>query len=266
MKGFIGLVIVFILVFGITSCNLQIGVGAPPQPEIPSTTAIPMVIANVAASCLAGPGQGYDVIGTLDPGQEAQVVGRSMEGDYWLILYPPNPATLCWLDGASVTVTGNPVLLPVSTPPPTPTLVVTPVVGGCPSPVPSGPTPVSCGAPPPGSGCPSPVPSGPTPVSCGGPPPASGCPSPVPSGPTPVSCSGPPPGGGGSGCPSPVPSGPTPVSCSGPPPGGGGSGSGCPSPVPSGPTPVSCGGPPPGSGCPSPVPSGPTPVSCYPLK
>lgn len=82
----------------------------------------------------------------------------------------------------------------------------TPVVG-CPSPVPYGPTPVSCVSKP-QVDCPSPVPAGPTPLSCLSNP-VIGCPSPVPFGPTPVSCAPKPP----IGCPSPVPAGPTPVSC-----------------------------------------------------
>ena len=232
MKVYIGLVFVLILLFGLPACNLQTGPGRLLEQEIPSLSDVPMVHVSTATSCRVGPGQVYDLIGTLIPGQDVEAVGRSAAGDYWLIQYPGSPAVQCWLDVASVTGIGDFQNLPIPTLPSTPTPVVFPG-SGCPSPVPSGPTPVSCGGPPaPGGGCPSPVPNGPTPVSCGGPPPVGGCPSPVPSGPTPVSCGGPP------------------------------TGSGCPSPVPSGPTPVSCGGPPPGSGCPSPVPSGPTPVIC----
>jgi len=231
MKVCIGLVFVLILLFGLPACNLQTGPGTPLEQEIPSLSDVPMVHVSTATSCRVGPGQVYDLIGTLIPGQEVEAVGRSAAGDYWLIQYPGSPAVQCWLEGASVTEIGDFQNLPIPTLPPTPT-----------------PTPVFS----PGSGCPSPVPSGPTPVSCGGPPPGTGCPSPVPNGPSPVYC-------GpllGSGCPSPVPSGPTPVSCGGPLPG-----SGCPSPVPNGPTPVYC-GPSLGSGCPTPFGGGPTPFSC----
>jgi hypothetical protein len=246
----------------LSACNLQSTQGGEE-----TTTPFLTLQVQEAVEYRSGPGEAYDVVGTLDPGQEVEAVGRSQDGAYWIIRDPDNSATLYWLlDGIYLTVISTPLDLPIATPPPTPTLVGGPMPDtGCPSPVPSGPTPVSCSSPVPDTGgCPSPVPSGPTPVSCSSPVPdtSSGCPSPVPSGPTPVSCSSPVPDTG-SGCPSPVPYGPTPVSCSAPyvPPG-----SGCPSPIPSGPTPVDCSSPfvPPVSGCPSPIPSGPTPVSCKP--
>ncbi len=252
MKPCIAVAITIILLTGGAACNLQTTEGSSPvskEPEIKNTAVLTL---NEEATCLSGPGEGFDEVGMLSAGQVTEALGRSPEGDYWVIQYPAETATLCWVANASVAVSGNPQGVPVATPPPTPTLPVSPE-GGCPTPVGGGPTPVSCGAPPAGSGCPSPVPSGPTPVSCGAPPSGSGCPSPVPSGPTPVSCGAPP---SGSGCPSPVPSGPTPVSCGAPP-----SGSGCPSPVPSGATPVYC-GPPLGSGCPPAYTGGPTLVSC----
>jgi hypothetical protein len=252
MKPYIAVAFTILLLTGGAACNLQTIAGNSPGSKVPEIKDTAVLTLNEEATCLSGPGQGFDEVGMLSAGQVAEALGKSPEGDYWVIQYPAEPATLCWVANASVVVSGNPQIVPVATPPATPTLPNSPEAG-CPSPVPSGPTPVSCGAPPAVGGCPSPVPSGPTPVSCGAPPAGSGCPSPVPSGPTPVSCGAPP---AGSGCPSPVPSGPTPVSCGAPP-----SGSGCPSPVPSGPTPVYC-GPDLGSGCPPAYTGGPTLVSC----
>jgi len=227
----------------LAACNLPKAGNPLPEPESPIATPAVLVSTGMSTSCRTGPGPAYDSLGTLDAGQQAEAVGRSPQGDYLLIRIPEASFATCWVETEYVTLAGNSEILPVSTPPATPSPTLVP------------------GLPLPGSGCPSPVPSGPTPVSCDGsfPPAGSGCPSPVPSGPTPASCGELPPAG--SGCPSPVPSGPTPVSCGELPP----AGSGCPSPVPSGPTPVSCGElPPPGSGCPSPVPSGPTPGICPP--
>ena len=243
--------VMLLFALALSACNLPVSaVGAP------TSSIAPVAVLTAAAECWSAPGEGYSVVGALSPGQAAEVVGRTPDGAYLLIRDPANPAVLCWLKGAVVTVVGDLVSLPVYGTPSPPTLV-----GGCPSPVPSGPTPVVCSAPIAG-GCPSPVPSGPTPVSCTGPV-VMGCPSPVPSGPTPVSCSAFGSGPSVVGCPSPVPSGPTPVSCSG------SSGplvvAGCPSPVPSGPTPVSCsafGSGPSVVGFPSPIGGGPTPVDC----
>ena len=237
MKNRFVLTFVLILLFGLAACNLQKGVFATPGVSNPSAQSVPILQVNVASSCLAGPGPGYAVVGILNPGQQAEAVGRTPEGNYWLIQDPVSSATLCWLDDASVTIKGDPFTLPIASPvsTPTPTLVDNPLpVGGCPTPIGGGPTPIYCG-PSLGSGCPTPIGGGPTPVSCNGSPSVgSGCPTPIGGGPTPVSCNGSP--SVGSGCPTPIGGGPTPVSCNGSP----SVGSGCPIPITGGPTPLSC--------------------------
>jgi hypothetical protein len=237
--------IIYIGFILLAACNLP---GSGVVTVLPSTSLKASV--NVVTDYHSGPGQTYTLLGTLRPEQEAEVVGRSLEGDYLVIRDPNNPAVLGWLPSGNAIVSGDPLGLPIILPP----KISTPV-GGCPSPVGGGPTPVSCptevSSSPSGSGCPSPVGGGPTPVTCptevSSSPSGSGCPSPVGGGPTPVTCpTGVGPSSSGSGCPSPVGGGPTPVTC----PTGVGpssSGSGCPSPVGGGPTPVTCssgGGPP----------------------
>lgn len=66
-----------------------------------------MILVNMATTCLSGPGQVYDAIGTLNLDQEAKLVGRRADGEYWLIQNPASPTTLCWLKDASVTLTGD---------------------------------------------------------------------------------------------------------------------------------------------------------------
>ncbi len=192
---------------------------------------------SVPTDYRAGPGDVYDLVGVLLPGEEFEVVGVSLEGGYLLIRDPANPAVMGWLKSEAATLSGIPIGLPIPT-------------------APSTPTPVDL--PPELSGCPTPIGGGPTPVSCDGFPPSSGCPTPIGGGPTPVSCDGFPSDGG---CPTPIGGGPTPVSCDGFPPS-----SGCPTPIGGGPTPVSCGDSPPSSGCPTPIGGGPTPVSCTKLR
>jgi hypothetical protein len=211
------------------SCNLQTGVALSPDSETLVFLDGFKILVIEQTSCHSGPGQGYDEIGTLIPGQELSVVGRSSAGDYWLINSPLNPETVCWLESTSATMNFNPELLPVFTPPPTPTPVES-SAGGCPTPIGGGPTPISCNGASSGSGCPTPVGGGPTPIYCGSSL-GSGCPTPIGGGPTPVSCSSIPPE---SGCPTPIGGGPTPVYC------GSSLGSGCPAPYTGGPTPFSC--------------------------
>jgi hypothetical protein len=229
------------IVFAIAACNLPTALGGQGTPST-----VLKVSVSVATEYRTGPGQGYDLVGVLNPGQEVEAVGLSPDGEYLLVRDPANPVVQVWLKGDFATVKGNPALLPISTPLPTPTPVAgSTLLGNCPTPVGGGPTPVSCATQVDGSlsvgGCPTPVGGGPTPVSCttaiGGPTVAGGCPTPVGGGPTPVSCTGGPTLVGG--CPTPVGGGPTPVSCTG------------------GPTLV--------GGCPTPIGGGPTPVSCRPL-
>ena len=208
----IELTIVIVLVCGLAACSLP-AASDDAAPAIAQTetlfapgveetmAAVPMVSVSIATDCRAGPGQVYDPVGVLNPGQVSEAAGLSPEGDYWLIRDPASPTTLCWLGAEDVTVTGDPGGLPVSVPPPTPTLVVTQV--GCPTPVGGGSTPVSC---PELAGCPTPIGGGPTPVSCSSP--VGACPTPIGGGPTPVSCIS-----LVGGCPTPVGGGPTPVSC-----------------------------------------------------
>jgi hypothetical protein len=262
--------LVMLAALTLSVCNLPITQGIDE-----ASSAVPMVTVSMITEYRTGPGQAYEVIGVLNPGQEIEALGRSPDGDYLLIRDPASPVSLGWLKHEDVTVSGNPVALPISTPPPMPTVVTAPeLAGGCPTPIGGGPTPVSCDGPTGDSistgGCPTPVGGGPTPVSCDRPigdsTSASGCPTPVGGGPTPISCDGPTGDStSASGCPTPIGGGPTPVSCDGPV-GGSSSGSGCPTPIGGGPTPVSCdepgGNSPSGSGCPTPIGGGPTPVSC----
>jgi len=80
-----------------------------------------MVSVSVNTYCRSGPGPTYDILGIVNVGQNAQVVGRNASSDTWVIKLPSNPAITCWLWGQYATVVGNTAGLPVITPPPTPT-------------------------------------------------------------------------------------------------------------------------------------------------
>ncbi len=85
------------------------------------TPTAPMVSVSVQTNCRSGPGTAYDILGIMEVGQIAEVVGRSVYNDNWIIRLPSNPAITCWLWGYYATVTGNTTGLMVYTPPPTPT-------------------------------------------------------------------------------------------------------------------------------------------------
>ena len=85
----------------------------------------PMVSVSVNTNCRSGPGSPYDILGVLNVGQNAEVVGRSSVADYWIIKLPSNPAVTCTIWGQYATLVGNTSGLPVVNPPPTPTPAVT---------------------------------------------------------------------------------------------------------------------------------------------
>jgi len=85
------------------------------------TPEVPMVIVSVQTNCRSGPGKAFDILGILNVGQSAEVVGRSVYNDNWIIKLPSNPAITCWLWGQYATVVGNSTGLPAFTPPASPT-------------------------------------------------------------------------------------------------------------------------------------------------
>lgn len=110
-----------------------------PTLTLTATPEKPMVSVSVDTNCRSGPGKIYDYIGALLVGKKAEVVGQSMDGEYWIIKNPDR-AGECWLWGNYASVTGPTVALPKYTPPPTPTPVfnwagtwtveLTPTAGG----------------------------------------------------------------------------------------------------------------------------------------
>jgi len=92
-----------------------------PTPEFTSTPTIPLVSVSVDTNCRSGPGQVYDYLGSLYVGQTAEVYGKDPSGNYWYIRNSAAPGGFCWLWGQYATIVGSAALLPVYTPPPTPT-------------------------------------------------------------------------------------------------------------------------------------------------
>ncbi len=75
---------------------------------------------SVDTNCRMGPAKIFDYIGALLVGEKAEVVGKSSEGDYWIIKNPDGAGT-CWIWGYYTSVTGPTSGIALIAPPPTPT-------------------------------------------------------------------------------------------------------------------------------------------------
>ncbi|MBI3161205.1 MAG: hypothetical protein HYZ23_01785 [Chloroflexi bacterium] len=95
-------------------------------PSLTPTSSVPLITVSVDTNCRSGPGKVYAMQGALRVGQVAQVYGRDPKNEYWYIRNPDGDPEFCWVWGKYATVTGSTMLLPVLTPPPTPTFTVTP--------------------------------------------------------------------------------------------------------------------------------------------
>lgn len=79
-----------------------------------------LVSVSTDTNCRSGPGTIYDYVGALLVGEQAEVVGRTEDGNYWIIKNPDRDGE-CWLWGQYANVQGETTLLPMYTQPPTPT-------------------------------------------------------------------------------------------------------------------------------------------------
>ena len=94
-----------------------------PTPVFTFTPSVPQISVSVATNCRVGPGKVYDRVGGLLVGEVTEVFGRNPAGTYWYVRNPDNSNDYCWLWGEYATLAGNIQVLPVFTPPPTPTPV-----------------------------------------------------------------------------------------------------------------------------------------------
>jgi len=95
-----------------------------PTNTMTSTPEIPRVSVSVDTNCRTGPSTQFDLVGALLVGESAELVGRSSEGNYWIIKNP-DAAGNCWLWGQYASVSGPTSTLALYTPPPTPTPLFT---------------------------------------------------------------------------------------------------------------------------------------------
>ena len=84
------------------------------------TLDVPMASVSRNSNCRTGPDTIYDNIGALLVGEQAEVVGQTSDGSYWIIENTDGSGE-CWLWAYYATVVGPTGDLPMYTPPPTPT-------------------------------------------------------------------------------------------------------------------------------------------------
>ena len=104
----------------------------PPEPtETPSPTftltptitltPTPYVDVSQNTNCRFGPGSIYDLLHTYLAGEQALLLGKNADEDFWYTRDPAGAYPDCWLWGKFATPVGDTAGLPVFTPPPTPT-------------------------------------------------------------------------------------------------------------------------------------------------
>jgi hypothetical protein len=67
-------------------------------------------------NCRYGPATSYNVIGALNLGAKAEVIGRNADSTWWYVRNPTDPSTSCWLSAEFVQTVGDVQSLPVVTP------------------------------------------------------------------------------------------------------------------------------------------------------
>jgi len=97
-----------------------------PEPTLTPTLGGVWLTVQENTNCRAGPGSMFGFLGLINAGQQVEAVGRSTVNDYFYIKNPTDYSDYCWLWSRYSTVAGDTSMLPVFTPQPTPTPVVTP--------------------------------------------------------------------------------------------------------------------------------------------
>ncbi|HSL43317.1 MAG TPA: SH3 domain-containing protein [Anaerolineales bacterium] len=66
-------------------------------------------------NCRYGPATSYAVIGALNLGAKAEMIGRNADSTWWYVRNPTDPSTSCWLSAEFVQTVGDVQSLPVVT-------------------------------------------------------------------------------------------------------------------------------------------------------
>lgn len=95
---------------------------------ITNTLPPPMISVSISTNCRNGPGKVYDYQSALIVGEVVEIFARETTGNYWYIRNPEaTEEAYCWVWGKYATIEGDVSVLPMYTPPPTPTATNTSV-------------------------------------------------------------------------------------------------------------------------------------------
>lgn len=87
--------------------------------EFPTATATSTPSVTLASpreqpvNCRFGPDISYAVVGALNPGRQAEVIGKNIDITWVFVRNPSDPSTSCWLSVDFINIDGNVELLPV---------------------------------------------------------------------------------------------------------------------------------------------------------
>jgi hypothetical protein len=145
------LIVFIIIVFVLTACHLPNQTEATPLPHpitatptiasstptlipietllaqatptfIPTDTPTPRLalasVINQPVNCRYGPSIAYAVVGGLEIGDQAEIVGKNIDVTWWYVKNPSDPSTFCWLAADLIDATGSTDALPVVPVPP----------------------------------------------------------------------------------------------------------------------------------------------------
>jgi len=87
----------------------------------PTSTFVPTATPRVAlasplnqpVNCRYGPSTAYAVVGGLEAGRQAEIVGKNIDVTWWYVKNPSNPSTFCWLAANLINAVGRIDSLPV---------------------------------------------------------------------------------------------------------------------------------------------------------
>ena len=68
---------------------------------------------NQPVNCRYGPSTAYSVVGGLEVGGQAEIVGKNIDVTWWYVKNPSDPSTYCWLAASVIEAGGNLDVLPV---------------------------------------------------------------------------------------------------------------------------------------------------------
>jgi len=91
----------------------------PVPAQTPASSGATVSISQTT-NCRTGPSTAYDIVTSLNAGQQAVVIGKDLPDNYWIINNPNGNGT-CWLWGQYATVSGDTNSLPQMSPPALPT-------------------------------------------------------------------------------------------------------------------------------------------------